>query len=241
MFALLDTPEKESFGMLLWQIWKERNELVWKGINRRPGEAVFISASFLHEWRSARDNKLAAGGMQRRVGAAGAAGCRAWHPPTVGKLKCNVDAAFFEDTNQTGIGMVLRDDVGHFILARTMVFHGRLEVDVGEVMGFFEALSWLQTLNLGSVVIEGDSKIVVDALKSSNTLDSIFGDYVNACKVILYNSPLFSVHFVRRDDNSLAHEFAQVSRLYGPVHCWFDPPPFVDGHPCFPCSCNNMS
>lgn len=37
---------------------------------------------------------------------------RAWHPPPVGSLKLNVDATFFYDTNETGVVMVIRDDLG---------------------------------------------------------------------------------------------------------------------------------
>lgn len=180
-------------------------------------------------------------GLLQQAGVAVGSGCRAWHPPSAGVLKCNVDAAFFEDTNQTGIGMVLRDEGGQFILARTLVIHGRLEVDIGEVMGFFEALSWLKYLNLGVVVIEGDSKVVVDAIAASSPSVSVFGDYVSACKSILIAYPWFSVHFIRRDTNSLAHEFARCSRNFGVTHCWLDPPDFVDGLPDSSCVCNNMS
>lgn len=70
--------------------------------------------------------------------------CRARHPAPTGGLKLNVDAVFFVDSNQAGLGMVLRDGYGGFILARTVVKPGCQEVEVGEIMGFYEALSWLR-------------------------------------------------------------------------------------------------
>lgn len=69
-----------------------------------------------------------------------------------------------EDTNESGIGMAVRDDLGVFVMARTLIIQGCLDMKIGEAMGFFEALSWIQNLLLENVIIEGDSKIVVDAI-----------------------------------------------------------------------------
>ncbi|XP_073119689.1 uncharacterized protein [Henckelia pumila] len=51
--------------------------------------------------------------------------CR-WTPPPPGFLKCNIDAAFFEDINQAaGVGMVVRDEEG--------LINVLLEVDAQQV------------------------------------------------------------------------------------------------------------
>lgn len=131
--------------------------------------------------------------------------------------------------NHNGLGMVVRDELGIFILAKTMTMPGRLDVDVGEAMGFFEDLFWVKALGFESVVIEGDAKVVMDAIATPSTLSSVFGDYVNACRTILNHNPTFVIHFVRRDANLSAHEFARVSRDYGNSYPWLDPPTFVDG------------
>lgn len=53
---------------------------------------------------------------------------------------------------------------------------GKLEVDVGESMDFFEALSWVKALGFDRVVVEGDAKGVVDAIAVSTSLISVYGD-----------------------------------------------------------------
>lgn len=102
-----------------------------------------------------------------------------------------MDVVCFEETKQMGIGMVIRDDSGSFMLAHTLVFSDRLDVDVGEIMGFHEALSWAQRLGLEQVCIEGDSKVAVDALISNTKLLSVSGDYVRACTSILAHNNSF--------------------------------------------------
>lgn len=39
-------------------------------------------------------------------------------------------------------------------------------MDIGEVMGFYEALTWVRNLGLENVVIEGDSKLVINDIGS---------------------------------------------------------------------------
>ncbi|KAL8477087.1 hypothetical protein ACS0TY_029410 [Phlomoides rotata] len=107
--------------------------------------------------------------------------CLSWHRPSAGSHKVNMDAAFFRDSMQTGIGMVLRDDRGEFIAAKTVVYHSILDVDIGEAMGFMEALSWVKDLGLQNVVIEGDAKIVVDAINLKTEGVSAFHDVISIC------------------------------------------------------------
>lgn len=78
-----------------------------------------------------------------------------------------MDVAFFANSNETGIGMVVRNDKGDFILAKSLSLSGCLSVDLGEAMGFSEVLSWVKSLQLDRVIVEGDAKIVIDAINSS--------------------------------------------------------------------------
>ncbi|KAL8491613.1 hypothetical protein ACS0TY_023274 [Phlomoides rotata] len=106
---------------------------------------------------------------------------------TVGELSLDVDAAFFKDTMEMGLGMVLRDDHGDFIVGRSLVLPGCYAVDVSEAYGVYEALSWIKHLGVHSVVIEMDAKLVFDALKGSTSSRSVFGNVIASCKII-FNS-----------------------------------------------------
>ncbi|KAL8459135.1 hypothetical protein ACS0TY_035719 [Phlomoides rotata] len=104
-----------------------------------------------------------------------------------------------------------------------------LEVDVGEAMALYEALQWLKNLGLERVKVEVDSKTVAEALTSSTSDLSIFGDYILRCKLFLESRPNISVSFVRRNANVLAHRLARASRSYSSPNTWVEPPNFVDG------------
>jgi hypothetical protein len=63
-----------------------------------------------------------------------------WQPPSIGRFKCNVDAAFSEKFQRTGIGICLRDDSGTFVLAKVMHFDYLCLVDVGEALRLFHVI-----------------------------------------------------------------------------------------------------
>lgn len=233
ILSLLDQLDRDSaakFGMVLWQIWRERNSKFWNGSNKSPQVAVHTASVALQEWVHAR------GDLDKNTSSTRGK-CLAWHAPPLRWLKLNVDAAFFEDSCQMGFGFVLRNDQGSFVAARSMTIDGCLETDVGEAMGFLEALSWIKRLNIGNVEIEGDARVVVDAIKGSDTCITSFGDIILACRSVLAQLDNVFVSFVRRNANSLAHATAKVSRNFESPSCWVDPPPFVVGLPADICIC----
>ncbi|KAL8549976.1 hypothetical protein ACS0TY_008703 [Phlomoides rotata] len=75
-----------------------------------------------------------------------------------------MDGGFFADSFQMGVGMIVRDDEGGFVVCRSLLVDGLF--DVGEVMALYEALLWLQNLGLENVIVEVDYETVTDALNN---------------------------------------------------------------------------
>lgn len=80
-----------------------------------------------------------------------------------------------------------------------------------------------------NVIIEGDSKVVMDAINSGVSYNSILGDYVRKCNQFIVALPSYSVTFMKHEANLLAHKIAKSSISYGVSHCWSDPPNFSTG------------
>lgn len=78
-----------------------------------PVQYVCQASTFSYDWTQA--NSLEAQTRRRQD-----EGYQyVWTPPNPGSFKCNVDASFFEDQGKTSFGMSIRDEYGHFIIART--------------------------------------------------------------------------------------------------------------------------
>lgn len=69
-------------------------------------------------------------------------------------------------------------------------------------------------MGLENILIEGNVKVVVDVVHSSNMYLSLFGDYNLACKSILRDKPHYCLYFAKRCDNAWTHEFTRASHFY---------------------------
>ncbi|KAH6837267.1 Di-glucose binding protein with Kinesin motor domain-containing protein [Perilla frutescens var. hirtella] len=112
-----------------------------------------------------------------------------------------------------GVSVVLRDDHGTFITARTCHFYGQIQVEEGEAIGLLEALSWIKSLNMSQVIFENDSKVVHDVVRSSGGDLSEFGSLIDFCRALLNGMPSCSLSLVRRSVNVLAHRFFITTRM----------------------------
>ncbi|KAL8500700.1 hypothetical protein ACS0TY_020329 [Phlomoides rotata] len=86
---------------------------------------IHHASTILQEWRAVRikDPKLSPEDFR----------CLLWHKPPPSHIKINVDA---------GVGMVVRDEEGGFLMGRSLVSQGLMEVDEGEAWGVLEVMSW---------------------------------------------------------------------------------------------------
>ncbi|XP_026459058.1 uncharacterized protein LOC113359680 [Papaver somniferum] len=88
-----------------------------------------------------------------------------WKTPLCGTMKINVDASFDLDTNQLGIGFVLRDHAGTCNGIKGSYANGALSAEAGECMAVRESLSWEREKQLDNIHIEADSKLVIQSME----------------------------------------------------------------------------
>jgi len=69
-----------------------------------------------------------------------------WQPPSSGRFKCNVDAAFSDQFQRTCIGICVRDDSRTFVLAKVHQFNHIYPVAIGEALGLYHALQWMTNM-----------------------------------------------------------------------------------------------
>lgn len=86
--------------------------------------------------------------------------CKKWHAPRWDFLEINMGASFLFNSMEIGIGMIVHDNEGRFLLCRTMVRSGLMQIDDGEAWGVEEALHWAYSLGFERVHVETDSKRV---------------------------------------------------------------------------------
>ncbi|CAJ2653208.1 unnamed protein product [Trifolium pratense] len=151
ILQVLNEDQASLFMIVLWSIWQQRNNKLWRNVSDSIQFTCERANKFLSEWKGAQLNHEVPVQQQRSI--------PRWIKPQSGRYKCNVMPV--ENQNKVGIGMCIRDDQGCFVLARTEWISPILNVEIGEAIGLLKALNWVHELQLANVDFEFDSQIVV--------------------------------------------------------------------------------
>lgn len=194
-----------KISTVLWGVWFARNKRIFENRNLPTFTVMSWSKKQIIEWQVANKKSSTATGMggnrQRNE--------YKWHPPEADCLKINVDASVIAGQNYFAVGMVLRNHQGQYLGGKTMRFAGMVSVLEAELTGITEALSWSQEIAGGSVVIESDSLLSVNAVNNQQVNLLELGDLLNQCSTILRSNVGLSVGYVRKQANKVAHKIAR--------------------------------
>ncbi|XP_030958507.1 uncharacterized protein LOC115980400 [Quercus lobata] len=102
-----------------------------------------------------------------------------WTPPQNSQLKVNYDGAVFNDFQQAGVGVVVRDAAGVVHGALSNRFTLPMNVEDVEALACRSAVVFALELGLREVVFEGDSDTITKALNLALSCLSSFGHIID--------------------------------------------------------------
>ncbi|XP_065616974.1 uncharacterized protein LOC112020139 [Quercus suber] len=118
--------------------------------------------------------------------------------------KANYDGAVFVESEEAGIGVIVRDSKGDVIaaLAEKIPYPG--SVDMLEALAARRAAKFVMDLGLTATEFEGDSEVVWRALKVVNEAHSAMGVIIKDTMSIVGSLRTFSFSHTRRQETSMA-------------------------------------
>ena len=150
---------------------------------------------------------------------------RYWSPPPPGLYKVNVDATTFKDLGSTGIGVVICDNfktVATALCRKLDALLGPLEV---ESKAFEAGVMFALCRGYSTMVLTGDSQVVVNALAGSSpfpsTVDSVIQGILELCKGFTQ----FQFSHIKGKRNMLAHLVAKNAYSIVNDIVWFEEDP----------------
>lgn len=157
---------------LLWQICKNRNDSVFGHENpdavHTLCKATMLAAEYLRVHLAERNHSSLASTRHSRV---------SWHPPPVGVLKCNVDAAY-SSTRQVGVvSAIIRDNQGRVITGKAKKIHSSSSLAM-EAFALREGLILARSYYCEQILVESDCSLLVDSTRKILKIAVIVEDVV---------------------------------------------------------------
>ncbi|XP_062028661.1 uncharacterized protein LOC133744595 [Rosa rugosa] len=206
--------------MLLWGVWKERNQHLWYGKFCSAHQVYFQVVTLFHSFKVARIPEKVKLGCQ----------VKPWCPPSAGWLKANIDGAFDMITRSGGLGVVIRDSVGTVVAGACGTCTDVASPVVVEALACRLACKVVVDNDLGPVMFEADCLQVVQAICAEGEDTSDFGRIIDDISSLLFSLAGSFFSHVYRESNKLAHKVAKYALLSGAQVSWSGHvPPGLDG------------
>ena len=186
---------------IAWAMWTNRNSVRHGGTRKTPEALVQWASHYLIDYATVTESHVVRPELVQV----------AWTPPPHSVLKINVDGAFSKHSRSAGIGVVIRDDAGSLVVALSKHFHVPLGPLEAEAKAFEASLQLAWDLGLQNVVLEGDSLVMVRALRGQSIPPSSVDSLCLGMQQI--SAEFHSVNFshVRRQGNRPAHLLAKFA------------------------------
>ena len=193
-------------AMVMWTIWHRRNQLR-VSINDSPKAQVLQRASqalaTFQQSQQSLIHHLAITQPQPRA---------QWLPPLANCLKLNFDGAVFLELGKSCLGVVVHDCQGNAIASLLEQAPLSFSSDIVEAMAATRAMTFAQELGIAEFMLEGDSEVVINSLRSTKASLSPLGHLLESAKSTLVTSKYIAFFHVRRTSNKVAHNLIRHAR-----------------------------
>lgn len=212
-FSRLEPHTQETTSMILWSLWKSRNSKLWEDIDTPSSLIIQRAHDSLHEWRCLQRARQPNQNIHQD---------ELWVKPSPSRLKCNVDCALFNNNTITGLGICFQDSSGALRYGLSKYSLYTSSPSEVEALSLLEALTFADNQGMTSVIFESDCKLVVDAIISTYSPLNEFEDIISRCKTLLASHSNYSVTYVRRQANRVAHSIARASLSHPSPYLFHD-------------------
>ncbi|CAL1356788.1 unnamed protein product [Linum trigynum] len=184
---------------VLWRIWRSRNWVVFEGKQFGISALMRQFHQQYEEWVSLSSDQASRVPIPLMQPTAHVGDSH---------LVCMWDGATKGGSHSAG-GIVLFDSARTLLLARGVQFSQMDDPGMVELLVLREAIVWCMEQGLSEVRFEGDAMVIIDKINQANTRDSRLGAVLEEIGHYFLTQSGFSVRFVGRENNRVAHLVAR--------------------------------
>jgi ribonuclease HI len=148
-----------------------------------------------------------------------------WSPPLQEWVKVNSDGAFSQGSGHGGGAVVMREHHGSFLAGSSWFFPQVTDPEHAELLACRAAVQLAKDRGVSKLMLESDCQAAVRKIATTELDRSVHGPLVEDIKALLGDFEEFTVSFVRRTGNGVAHVFAKLGCHNKCCNTWVDFPP----------------
>ncbi|XP_042944640.1 uncharacterized protein LOC122278525 [Carya illinoinensis] len=148
-----------------------------------------------------------------------------WKKPDAMICKVNWDAALDVKNKQVAIGIIVRDSEGEILACLCSKLSIVVKAIVAEAYALRRALFFCLELGLQKVLLEGDSQVVVKDTNSNADIWANYGVVIEDIRSLLKDNMSWSVNFIHREANNVAHSLAKMALTCDEEIVWMEEGP----------------
>lgn len=193
-------PWNVLFLITIWSIWKQRNQAVFNNKSPNPSLVKQITTQateFIHYvYHPTICKRMTMKQIRREV-------------PERGRLKLNTDGAANRVLGVAGGGGLIRDEYGNWVVG----FSRRIGITnsfMAEAWALRDGLILCDQMKLSDVIVELDSKALVDAFNNLVYANSVISPLFEDCKQLASQIPRLCIRHIYREANKCADKLANI-------------------------------
>jgi hypothetical protein len=142
-----------------------------------------------------------------------------WHVPEEGFIKLNSDGAIRKEDGVASSGGVARD-LHSFMGAWCKIYRGITEPLVIETLALRDAIIFAKENQFGKIILENDCSEAVCLWKERHSQRAVIAPILKEIDELSTCFTGFSINFVHKSANSVAHECARFGCVHSTSMCW---------------------
>ncbi|KAL6190194.1 hypothetical protein ACLB2K_036592 [Fragaria x ananassa] len=199
----------EKLIITCWQVWKTRNEVIFRGKTpntRATTIAVTCHLQSASDLMEKKNPSLYGNEMNIK-----------WNPPSHGRIKINFDGSV--QGNSAAGGFILRTENGNSLTAASF-YSGTTTVPVAEAMALRNSLICAKSRGITKIEVEGDSKLVIDAVNGVSTPPWRLLKLIQDIKTLSNSFEFVCFKHVFREANFVANALANLGHRLSNLCFW---------------------
>ena len=181
------------FAVTARRIWLRRNDVLLGGLFTHPAQVLCEAKRAVEEFHHVNDGKEGANEqtcaklLERRL------------PPPVNMLKVNWDGALNKQAGAVGLGIIVRDENGRFVVACGIKNTMAATLVVVDAMSAFHAVMVGKEMGAMNIMFEWDALQIVNAVNDPLQCDNSFGHFVEDVRRVLRSFNSYVLQHVGRE------------------------------------------